>query len=433
MPKKENKRHNKGSDDGGSDIQSVSTTSGEPDSNSTRSKDSNAAKVKTTGCDISSQDVWNGLMDQLMELKPGRRLAVIKSVSACLQKDYLPDQVHNWRDTLIEGLANSVSKGTPSEAVDACECLGAALFTVGRDVLPVGLYEDVEKKLRGTSERGGTPRVRGAATEVLGLLAFMGCNDDSKLVAANEFFLQKSSVLSGKASTVNGHSSNEQSDDEAEGTLVGWSLLATLWRTSAIGAINDSPSCYLWDFCEKCLFSGSPSLKAAAGSTVAMIVQSQCTMTGVTTTDGTGGGRGKVLSLIGDITRTSGEGASHRGGLSKIEKRDQSAHFRQVLYTLESGLFPEMNVCIGSRQRTLLFQTWIAFNRYEFLKKYLKGSLASHMAYNPHAAAVIGGDPGFVVEEDCSVYDLKERHQSQKIRQKQRGWLRDQKHIWMEE
>jgi len=384
-------------------------------------------------CSIAGLHMWDSLVEELRDVRPGKRANLLKKLSDFLHNYYIPEQVNKWQDTLVGSLAVSLVKGTPAEAILARDCLCACLITIGWDSISAGVYEDAEKKIIASGLRGTSPLVRGAGSEAMGLLAFMGCNDDAKLLSANKFFVDKADHL------IEHHKSCGTMDwIEAEGMLIGWTLLSSLWKTSVLAAIDRSPAANLWDFCDTCLNqSSSPPLTLIAGRCVATIIDSVWALTEFSQdcTDGKALSRGRVLEKIREICRTSGSHTSFRGQ-GKAERQEETALFRMILSTAESGEAPATVMCmvIGGQQQNTSLNGWINLNRYEIMKKYLRGAIAGHLSSNP-AFSYIFGDAFDQFLDSGKGQDAFHKKESLKNRQRLRCWLRDQKVLgqhWLE-
>jgi len=153
-------------------------------------------------------------------------------------------------------------------------------------------------------------------------------------------------------------------------------------------------------------------------------------------TDGKALSRGLVVDKIREICRTSGSHTSFRGQ-GKAERQEETALFRMILTTAESGEAPATVMCmvIDGLQHNTSLNGWINLNRYEIMKKYLRGAIAGHLSSNPAFAYIFGDAFDQLSDVSGKGQDPFHKKESVKNRQRLRCWLRDQKVLgqnWLE-
>eukprot|EP00920_Eleutheroschizon_duboscqi_P012129 GHVT01029076.1.p1 GENE.GHVT01029076.1~~GHVT01029076.1.p1 ORF type:complete len:339 (+),score=31.80 GHVT01029076.1:519-1535(+) len=204
------------------------------------------------------------LIDAIQEARIGKRTALLEKLAdKYLHKSYLPEAVDKCKETLCSVLLSSIVKANRAgakEAVLSSRLLGAVLLTIGKDKLPVGLFEQICDKLQRTYKTHALPQIRGSAAELYALLVFVGCNDDSKQEEALLWF----SNCAGAADFSTPDDSESSADLAATlGLLSGFSLLATLLPSRQLANFDDEPGTTLWEFGSRCLEQTECSMRCA--------------------------------------------------------------------------------------------------------------------------------------------------------------------------
>lgn len=59
----------------------------------------------------------------------------------------------------------------------------------------------------------------------------------------------------------------------------------------------------------------------------------------------------------------------------------------------QTGDGPDEAICLGSRNRTLQFHTWMSYFRYDIFRSILKGATSTHLVLNPSVIDLVVTQP----------------------------------------
>eukprot|EP01069_Polyplicarium_translucidae_P007258 Polyplicarium_translucidae@DN3079_c0_g2_i1.p1 len=349
-----------------------------------------------------TEEFWDTCMEGMRDARPGKRVPVLAKALHCLSHSYRFEWVDRWKFTLFAETLESVRKGDQREAILACQLLAIASITLGKDEIPLALYDECSNKLQYVASRGLHMKVRMAAASVFGVVCLIGCDDPARFEESLRWFEQRAAACKFTAASQSKVAAEAM---EAEGVLRGWLLLATTFSGTALAQHYEKPAGPLWTFALKCVAHSGFGLQLVAGEAIALMMEAKWKSFTTVSVEKAGKRHPDEIAILRQLASTSGTRERSRG-LSKTEKREQLGTFRAVISTVDEGESPEVMICVGSRARTLTLTGWTAVSRYETIRSFLRGAFADHLRDNPSLVGLIGVDDqggvvgGHVMETD---------------------------------
>lgn len=362
-------------------------------------------------------ETWDETMAALDRTRAGRRIMLLKRVNDLLSSQYLPEHVFHSRRVLLPLLASSIDKGGVEEALLACQCLNPVLATIGEDELNPLEYRMLKTSFQRVAETHDG-RLRAAAASAIGLLGFLGCQDDTETEDVLRWFVASATDASFErpverydipedgffnnamaSSAVTAMDAFESDLFYFEGLLQGWALMATRWPSEVLGNWDEGPAQDLLDFAMRCLGQNEgPHIRVQGCLCLALLLEAKWRLFYAENEFGRPGDHlaelevryATLLDLVEQLSGNEPKRQQRYRGLSKDERKDQRSLFRMLARTLESGEGPSKSVCLGSRARTTVLHSWVAVVRYEMFREALTGSLAAHMLDNETVIGSVG-------------------------------------------
>ncbi|CEM27328.1 unnamed protein product [Vitrella brassicaformis CCMP3155] len=349
------------------------------------------AEESTTG----SAGSFEELLEQLAAKRGSTRIAALDGALKLLRKEYADEVVSGCTETILSRLCGCIKKGDAKEAVLACDVLGVVLITLGSPALSAGQYEYCVGNVQRSYASQRSPQVKSRIATVLALMAFLGCDDDTKVHEMVEWMRARAAHIDLSKTEKEGDSESVQ----CEGILDGWTLLSSLQPPRDLADITQSPASDLWDLAFRGLHGQSVDLRSTAGSSLALMLEAKWRAEDSDTTlQELEAVRSEEMALLRQL---GGSNTQRTRGLTKDELKEQRATFRQILEVAETGSCSPFKFYMGSRRKELQIATWSAICRYELLKSFLQGGMLPHMQDNPVVRALIrmedveGADNGF--------------------------------------
>ncbi|CAF0903444.1 unnamed protein product [Rotaria sordida] len=318
------------------------------------------------------------------------------TLQALFSQKYLPDQVANRSENIIEQLISCLKKGNESEGKLAAIVTSLFFIQLGEsnDELFQKFRDAIMPILRDET-KSSSLRTRYAQT--IGIVCFIGCEDIASsvdLMKSLEIIFSKSYVL--KDGTIPIVTRDLQELHAA--ALSSWCLLVS---TMPNNHAHDLIRIYAPEKIPGLIESSDADLRNQAGETIAVLYEIARDINSVFADP--------PESLLKTLDKKANESVKYKG---KKEKRLQRATFREIYNSFEEGTSPEFTIKFG--REVLEITSWTGRLYYNGFSNLLGTGMNVHLKENGFLRSVFNLDDAAVEENQQAKGNRFERQLANK-------------------